>query len=163
MGGAPASAKSSDGENSRAAPGAGPFTHKAPDGAARSVSQVLGEITWLMSQSPAHKTFFISDLEWMVMTPIMLQQFRLFYDQQKPIGVVFWGFVNDEVEDRLKAGNARLKPQDWKSGDKLWCVEVIAPFGGAEAMLKDLKDKVFADRPVHYRQSGVSGGEVKVV
>jgi len=127
-----------------------PFTHDAPQGAARSVSQVLGEITWLMSQSPTHKTFFISDLEWMVMPPVLLQQFRLFYDQDKPIGVVFWGNVSDAVETRLKAGNAKLQPADWKSGNKLWCVEIIAPFGGHEVMLQDLKTNLFAEQPVHY-------------
>jgi cytolysin-activating lysine-acyltransferase len=62
---------------------------------------VLGEVTWLMSQSPLHKQFFISDLEWLVMTPMMLQQFRLFYDQTKPVGVVFWASVSEEVEARL--------------------------------------------------------------
>jgi hypothetical protein len=81
------------------------------------MSAVLGEIVWLMSQSPLHKHFFISDLEWFVMTPIVLQQFRLFYDKDKPIGVVFWAIVSAEVEERLAAGTTRLRSQDWKSGD----------------------------------------------
>ena len=127
------------------------FTHPSPAAATqRTVASSLGEIVWLMSQSPAHKTFFISDLEWMVMTPVLLQQFRIFYDQQKPIGVALWGFVNDEAEARLSAGNAKLQPQDWKSGDKLWVVEIIAPFGGHEAMLQDLKSQVFAGRRLKF-------------
>ena len=44
--------------------GSGPFSHAAPEGHAKKVSEVLGEITWLMSQSALHKQFFISDLEW---------------------------------------------------------------------------------------------------
>src|SRR5882757_3865706 len=84
------------------APGDSLFTKPAPEGAAKKVSEVLGEIVWLMSQSPLHKQFFISDLEWFVMTPILLQQFRLFYDKDKPIGVTFWATVNKEVEERLK-------------------------------------------------------------
>ena len=43
-----------------------PFTKEAPNGSAQTVSQVLGEIVWLMSTSPVHKRFFISDLEWPV-------------------------------------------------------------------------------------------------
>jgi cytolysin-activating lysine-acyltransferase len=42
------------------------------------------------------------------------------------------------------AGNARLAPNDWKSGDILWLVDIVAPFGGQEQMIKDLKEKVFA-------------------
>jgi cytolysin-activating lysine-acyltransferase len=97
------------------------FTAQAPAGAGRTVSAVLGEIVWLLTQSPQHKqAFFIGDLEWMAMPPILLQQFRMFYAKDKPIGVILWAFVNDEVEQRLLSGNARMRPQDWKCGDKLW-------------------------------------------
>ncbi len=44
----------------------GIFKHTPPEGHAKKVSEVLGEIVWLMSQSPLHKQFFISDLEWSV-------------------------------------------------------------------------------------------------
>ena len=37
----------------------------------------------------------------------------------------------------------RLRPQDWKSGDKLWVVEAIAPFGGPEEMIKDSRGMCF--------------------
>jgi cytolysin-activating lysine-acyltransferase len=122
------------------------FDQPAPIGAAKKTSEVLGEITWLMSQSPLHKQLFISNLEWLVMTPMLLQQLRLFYDQTKPVGVVFWASVSEEVEARLAAGNARMRPQDWKSGDRLWVVEVIAPFGKGEEMVRDLKEMVFPGR-----------------
>ena len=124
---------------------------------------MLGEIVWLMSQSPLHKQFFISDLEWLVMTPVLLQQFRLFYDQSKPIGVAFWATVNEEVEQRLTAGTTRLRPQDWKSGERLWVVEVIAPFGGAEEMVKDLKTKVFPQRELKFLAVGPQGREVRML
>ncbi len=81
----------------------------------------------------------------------MLQQFRLFYDKDQPIGGAFWATVGAEVEERLAAGTSRLRPQDWKSGDRLWVVEVIAPFGGAEEMVKDLKARVFAERELKFR------------
>jgi hemolysin-activating ACP:hemolysin acyltransferase len=34
----------------------------------------------------------------------------------------------------------RLRPKDWKCGEKKTLVEVIAPFGGAEKMVKDWKN-----------------------
>lgn len=139
------------------------FDQPAPAGAAKKTSEVLGEIVWLMSQSSLHKQFFISDLEWLAMTPMLLQQFRLFYDKDKPVGVLFWGTVSQEVEARLAAGTSRMRPQDWKSGDRLWVVEVIAPFGGADEMVKDLKAKVFAGREMKVLAVGAKGREVRVV
>jgi cytolysin-activating lysine-acyltransferase len=143
--------------------GDSPFNKPAPEGAAKKVSEVLGEVVWLMSQSPLHKQFFISDLEWFVMTPVLLQQFRMFYDKDKPIGVVFWATVNTEVEERLAAGTSRLRPQDWKSGDRAWVVEAIAPFGGAEEMVKDLKAKVFVDDELKFRSLQHGEGMVKTL
>jgi cytolysin-activating lysine-acyltransferase len=95
------------------------------------------------------------------MTPVLMQQFRLFYDQSKPIGVVLWARVSAEVEAMLAAGTTKLRPQDWRSGDRLWVVEVIAPFGGAEEMVRDLKAKVFPDREIKYVALG-AGGKMEV-
>ena len=115
---------------------------------------------WLFSQSPKHKNFFVSDLEWLVMTPIMLRQFRVFYAPDRPIGVALWGYVNEAVEERLKTGQARMAPADWKSGETLWLVDIVAPFGGHDAMIKDLKEKVFPERELKYL--GLDDGEVVV-
>jgi cytolysin-activating lysine-acyltransferase len=108
-----------------------------------------------------------------LMTPVLLQQFRLYYDQSKPIGVVLWARVSAEVEAMLAAGTTRLRLQDWRSGDRLWVVEVIAPFGRAggaqqgsyaEEMVRDLKAKVFPDRELKYVALGAGGKmEVRVV
>ncbi|NNF79747.1 MAG: toxin-activating lysine-acyltransferase [Rhizobiales bacterium] len=40
------------------------------------------------------------------MVPVILQQFRLFYDKDKPIGLVLYAHVDDKVEERLTSGNA---------------------------------------------------------
>lgn len=45
-----------------------------------------------------------------------------FTDQSKPIGMAFWATVNEEVEQRLAAGTTKMRPQDWKSGERLWVV-----------------------------------------
>jgi cytolysin-activating lysine-acyltransferase len=52
---------------------------------------------------------------------------------------------------------------DWKSGDRLWVVEVVAPFGGAEEMVKDLKANVHLEREVKFLVLGRDGTrEVRV-
>jgi len=42
-------------------------------------------------------------------------------------------------------------------------VEVIAPFGGAEEMVKDLKDKVFPSRQVSFLAVTKDGKQVRVM
>ena len=41
----------------------------------KTVSQVLGEITWLMTQSPRHKAIPLGDLEWLLMPPFCFGSF----------------------------------------------------------------------------------------
>jgi len=95
---------------------------------------------------------------------LLQRQFRLFYALNKPVGVVLWAKVNDEVAGRLAAGTTRLRPQDWNCGDQLWVVEVISPFGAPEVMVRDFKEHVFPDRDVHYLAITTDGKkEVKVV
>ena len=43
----------------------------------------------------------------------------------------------------------------------MWVVEVIAPFGGAEEMVKDLKAKVFAGREMKFLSTGPKGQEIR--
>ena len=107
----------------------------ATEGPSKTVSQVLGEITWLMTQSPRHKAMTLADLEWLVMPAILLKQFRVFYKGEQPVGVVLWALTDEIVAKRIDAGNTRLTPAEWKSGTSMRIVDVVAPFG-AEAEMR---------------------------
>jgi len=111
-------------------------------------AQVLGQIVALLSQSAAHRHVFLSDLEWLLMPPLALRQFSVFRHNDVPVGYVSWAFLSDETEARLKSGTRpRLQPGEWKGGDNLWIVDIVAPLGGADKMLAELKEKLFRDRP----------------
>jgi cytolysin-activating lysine-acyltransferase len=132
---------------SRTAP---PFTGSASGARRTTVAQLFGEIVWLFTQSPQHKNFWLADLEWLVMTPVQLKQFRMFYKPERPVGVALWAFVTEEVERRLVKGQARLAPGDWNAGDRLWLVEVVAPFGHTDAMIMNLKQNIFPNRTLSF-------------
>ena len=53
-----------------------------------------------------------------------------------------------------------MAPTDWKSGETLWLVDIVAPFGGHDAMIKDLKEKVFPERELKYL--GLEDGKMVV-
>ena len=102
----------------------------------KTVSQVLGEITWLMTQSPRHKAIPLGDLEWLLMPAILLRQFRIFYKGEQPVGVALWALVDDLVAKRIDAGDNRLSAVEWKSGSNMRIVDIVAPFGG-EAEIRE--------------------------
>jgi hypothetical protein len=49
--------------------------------------------------------------------------------------------ADSAIEEQLAVDTSRLRPRDWKSGERLRVVEVIAPFSAAEEMVKDLKPR----------------------
>jgi cytolysin-activating lysine-acyltransferase len=99
----------------------------------KTVAQVLGEITWLMTQSPRHKVIPIGDLEWLLMPAILLRQFRIFYKGEQPVGVALWALADDLVARRIDAGDRRLAAVEWKSGVNMRIIDIVAPFGGKHA------------------------------
>jgi cytolysin-activating lysine-acyltransferase len=102
--------------------------------APKTVAQVLGEITWLMTQSPRHKAAPLGDLEWLVMPALLLRQFRIFYSGEQPVGVALWALADDLVARRIDAGDKRLAAVEWKSGSNLRIIDIVAPFGGEAEM-----------------------------
>jgi cytolysin-activating lysine-acyltransferase len=100
----------------------------------KTVAQVLGEITWLMTQSPRHKVIPIGDLEWLLMPAILLRQFRIFYSGEQPVGVALWALADDLVAKRIDAGDTRLAAVEWKSGINMRVIDIVAPFGGEAEM-----------------------------
>ena len=100
----------------------------------KTVAQVLGEITWLMTQSPRHKVIPFGDLEWLLMPAILLRQFRIFYKGEQPVGVALWARADDLVAKRIDAGDTRLAAVEWKSGVNMRIIDIVSPFGGEAKM-----------------------------
>jgi cytolysin-activating lysine-acyltransferase len=100
----------------------------------KTVAQVLGEIAWLMTQSPRHKAVPIGDLEWLLMPAILLRQFRIFYQDEQPVGTALWALADELVARRIDAGDTRLAAVEWKSGSNMRIIDIVAPFGGEAEM-----------------------------
>lgn len=131
--------------------GKGAKTSVAPKpDAQRTVSHMLGEITWLLSQSKTHKHLFIADLEWLVMPAVLLEQFRIFYGPKSPAAVAIWAKVSPETDKRLRDGEHKLRADEWKGGDITWLIELVSPFGAEEEILTDLKTSVFEGTTFNY-------------
>ncbi len=123
----------------------------------KTVGAIIGEMAWLLSQSNVHRyNLFVGDLEWLVMPPVMHNQYRVFYADGQPLGCALWAFVEPAVEQRL-AGGGRIAAGEWRSGDRVWLVELIAPFGRQDAMLEDLAATALADRRFSFLRTNAQG------
>ncbi len=157
-----------------------------PAGAPRTVAEALGQVVWLLSQSPLHKELKIKDLEWSFMPAILHEQFRIFSFgplpgaeqidvaslpkgaitreglEKMPLGVAVWAKVSEAAEKKLERGE-HLTLEEWKSGDRVWLVELITPFANkenklAEVMLMDLIKGPFAKAPFNLHRTDPATG-----
>lgn len=124
----------------------------------------MGHGIWLMSQVATHKHFFIADIEWMLVPPVATGQFRLWRNEGLPVGFATWALLSDEAEKRiLEGGIRRLAPNDWNSGENVWLMDVIAPFGGREEAVREIKEQVFPGKTVKALQAAPDGAGVVAV
>jgi hemolysin-activating ACP:hemolysin acyltransferase len=103
------------------------------------VDAVLSRAVVLMMKSPEHGRIAVADLEWLLLPPIMLGQYKLYNSGLVPVAFAAWGLFSEAVERRYLVGGYRLTTADWRSGDRVTLVHLVAPFGGADAVTGDLK------------------------
>jgi len=76
-----------------------------------------------------------------------------------PVGVAVWASVSTAVDQRLSDLSApwRLQPDEWRSGDIPWLVELVSDTRTQQALLKHLGETVFRGRGIKMRVRGADG------
>ena len=151
----------------------------------KTLGSMIAEFVWLMTQSPVHRELALKDLEWLLMPPVVLGQYKIFKnDTGTPIGAALWAYLSPEAEATFKA-KGKLQPEDWgndakvdqakglirQEGGTLWLIELIAPFHNQdnkhrELMIQDLlttalkgeKLKVVHINPKKNKKEGIEIG-----
>lgn len=107
-----------------------------------TVSHLLGEMAWLLTQSPIHKALPLDALEWLCMPALLKRQFYIFRDGDQPVGLALWAKCTAATEDKLEKGiiepEHRLTLEDWDSGERYWLVDLIAPFANSENRQREI-------------------------
>jgi cytolysin-activating lysine-acyltransferase len=107
---------------------------------------ILGPALWLFARDERKKFTFIADQDWLVMPPLILDQCKLYMKDEIPWAFCTWAFVSDQVDERLSSSIPKIAPHEWKSGEHLWLIDVVAPFGGADEIITDLQKTNFAGK-----------------
>jgi cytolysin-activating lysine-acyltransferase len=159
-----------------------PPTAPTSSSAARQdrMAQSFANVVAVLMRDPGFRNLRLSDLEWLVLPPIMSGQWRLGQSRTKPeaatvetaagapqgempvvpTAVALWATVSPEIDRRLSANLEQpllLKPHEWATGDILWLIAVAGDPRAVPKFLKQLTLTEFNGREVKMRVNGDDG------
>ncbi|RUM03843.1 toxin-activating lysine-acyltransferase [Rhizobium chutanense] len=112
-------------------------TKKKLAGAKAALQSTFGQVVLAMTSVPRYRSQMLSDLHHLVVDPLINDRIAIAMPKSvtgvEPPAIAIWATVSAEVDSRIseqaKAGvfPVRLKPEDWKSGELVWLLDVIAP------------------------------------
>lgn len=121
--------------------------------------RVLGEVVSLMVADQRFANLKLPDLRWLVGPSIAARQAvvaraKISKEGQEgvtPIAAALWAQVSPEVDQRLSelardGKPLQLKPEEWRSGDKIWVIVTMGAAPARAQILKHLQDNVFRGR-----------------
>lgn len=119
------------------------------------MESVVGAVCLLATKSDKYKKLSLGGYESLIMPSIKFRQFFLLRNKKnEPIAYINWALVSDEIEKKFLAGNFEIKPNEWKSGSKLYIINVISPFISELDALKQLNENYLKNREAKILLSG---------
>lgn len=92
-------------------------------------ASVLGMIVWLWMRSPIHQRTPLFALQNLVLPALKHRQFILGFKDGQPVIFCSWAHFSEEAEERYLDSPKDIRDEDWKSGDRIWMIDWVAPFG----------------------------------
>ncbi|MGA9618597.1 MAG: toxin-activating lysine-acyltransferase [Serratia proteamaculans] len=107
-------------------------------------AEVLGSAVWLWLHSSAHRDAPLHTLPTLLLPIIKHRQYVLVSENNRPVFYMSWGWFSEEAEKRYLTEHALLlKEEDWCSGDRMWVMDWVAPFGHNSDMAELVLNELF--------------------
>jgi cytolysin-activating lysine-acyltransferase len=119
--------------------------------------RLYGDAFFVAMRSPRHAQLPLAALREAFEPPLLLGQLRVFRFDDIPRGFFTWALFSAAAERRYIRGGS-LTAGDWRSGDRLWLVDLVAPYRGLTAGMVRwvMMPGNFTDGTFHFRR--VIGG-----
>ncbi|MEP5757881.1 MAG: toxin-activating lysine-acyltransferase [Litoreibacter sp.] len=102
------------------------------------VLTVIGEFCFLSFHSRLHNSWSMAMIAKSFEPPIYLKQFQVYRAKGVPRGLVTWARLDVATEEKFIRGNGLDSYDEWQSGDNLWIVDLMAPWGHGKAIINDV-------------------------
>ena len=98
-----------------------------------SLMNDIYRIVHLYRQFPKYDKFSYKQLTEMITPSLNLDQYQIHRIGKEDVGYTNWAYLSDTVQDRYKL-TGKLKSNEWKSGNNIWVIGVIAKSNAKQIM-----------------------------
>ena len=110
-------------------------------------AEALGSAVWLWMHSPSHRAMPLHALSALLLPANGQRQFILAAERGRPVFYLSWANLSLDAERRyLRRHPSQMPVADWNSGDRMWVLDWVAPFGHTRVMAQLLRRQLFANR-----------------
>ena len=97
----------------------------------------------LFRQSKWHKVYNVEDIYRYLIAPIKYKRISLYYQGDKPIGLVTWCWLDKQSGKDLLSNKYYITENDYISDDKeeLWGIEFVTPYGHARRVMSLIREQ----------------------
>lgn len=95
-----------------------------------------------MDQSPVHRHAELAGITNHVLSSLRHGCYKLYRANDRPYGYVSWAFLSPDAAQIYREKGV-IHPKDWKSGDQIWMVNFISPFGHTKEIYHHLRTELF--------------------
>lgn len=107
-------------------------------------AQTLGTVAWLLLHSELHKNLPMHQLATMYLPAIKSGQYILGIENDTAVFYAAWTKMSFEEERKfLTYGPLAITPDSWQSGDRVWFMDWVAPFGHSQQIFRQLRQSLW--------------------
>jgi cytolysin-activating lysine-acyltransferase len=94
---------------------------------------LLGKIAWLWMNSPLHTDWTMHLAARFLIPAIESRQLHVIERDGMPVAYCSWAWLSAEAERAYLIDPSTVLAYDWRSGERLWFIDWVAPFGAADS------------------------------
>ena len=124
----------------------------------------FGSAAWLWLHSARHRNVPMHTLSTLLLPAIKHGKFILVSERGQPVFYMSWAELDEEAEARyLSQSPEQMRQSDWDSGQRLWILDWIAPFGHTRLMRQLVGSRLLPNRSFRalYHRGGERGLRIK--
>jgi cytolysin-activating lysine-acyltransferase len=103
----------------------------------------FGSAAWLWLHSARHRNVPLHTLSTLLLPAIKEGRFVLVSERGQPVFYMSWADLDEAAEARyLQHSPEQMRQEDWSSGERLWILDWIAPFGHTNLMMQLVRKRL---------------------